>query len=168
MELYILRHAIAAERGSPEYPGDSERPLTPDGLKKLKRVVRGMKALELSFDLILTSPYVRARQTADVVAKELGLEGALELSALLEPGTDLDGLIAHLGSRKSSVDRILLVGHEPMLSALISLLVSGEQDLEITLKKGGLCKLAIRAIAPGRCATFEWLLTPRHLASIRM
>jgi phosphohistidine phosphatase len=167
MELCILRHGVAAERGSSEYPSDSQRPLTPDGIKKLRRIVRAMQSLELSFDLILTSPYVRARQTAEIVAEGLGLQRALELSPLLEPGGDLETLIADLASRKRSVERILVVGHEPMLSSLISLLVSGEDDLEITLKKGGLCKLAIRAISPGRCAVLEWLLTPRQLAGVR-
>lgn len=167
MELFILRHGIAAERGSTEYPSDSQRPLTPDGIKKLRRVVQAMRSLELSFDLILSSPYTRARQTADIVAEGLGLERVLERTVLLEPGADLHGLVADLASRKKSVERVLLVGHEPMLSSLISLLLSGEDDLEITLKKGGLCKLAIRTISPGRCATLEWLLTPRHLASIR-
>lgn len=167
MELYILRHGVAAERGSKEYPSDGDRPLTPDGVKKLRRIVRSMRSLELSFDLILTSPYVRARQTADIVAEGLGLELSLELSALLEPGADLERLIADLASRKKGSGRILVVGHEPMLSSLISLLLSGEEDLEITLKKGGICKLAIRSLSPGRCATMEWLLTPKQLVGIR-
>ncbi len=167
MELYILRHGIAADRGSGEYGPDSERPLTPEGMKKLRRIVSAMKALDLSFDLILSSPYLRARQTAEVVASGLDLMRVFELSALLEPGADLEALIADLGSRKKNVDRILLVGHEPMLSSLISLLLSGEGDLEITLRKGGLCKLAIRVISPGRCATLEWLVTPKLLAAIQ-
>jgi phosphohistidine phosphatase len=167
MELYILRHGIAAERGSGESPSDSQRPLTPDGVKKLRRIVSAMQSLDLTFDLILSSPYARTRQTADMVAKGLGLERALELSALLEPGADLEALIAELASRRKDAERILLVGHEPMLSSLISVLVSGETDLEITLKKGGLCKLSIRTVSPGRCATLEWLLTPRHLVAIR-
>jgi len=167
MELYILRHGIAADRGSNEYASDSQRPLTSDGVKKLRRTVSAMQSLDLSFELILSSPYVRARQTAELVAEGLGLMRALELSSVLEPGADLEALIADLASRKKNVDRILLVGHEPMLSSLISLLLSGEEDLEITLKKGGLCKLVIRTISPGRCATLEWLLTPKHLAGIR-
>ncbi len=167
MELYILRHGIAAERGSGEFPSDSQRPLTPDGIKKFRRIVGAMQSLDLTFDLILSSPYARARQTADIVAKGLGLERGLALSALLEPGADLEALIADLASRRKDAERVLLVGHEPMLSSLISLLVSGEADLEITLKKGGLCKLAIRTMSPGRCATLEWLLTPKHLAAIR-
>jgi phosphohistidine phosphatase len=167
MELYILRHGIAAERGSKEFPSDSDRPLTPDGIRKLKRIVRTMRSLDLSFDLILSSPFVRARQTADLVAEGLGLEFVLELSAHMEPGADLQALIADLASRKKNVDRVLLVGHEPMLSSLISLLLSGEDDLDIALKKGGMCKLAIRTISHGRCATLEWLLTPKQLAAIR-
>jgi len=138
MELYILRHAIAAERSSAGHSSDSQRPLTPEGLRKLKRIVRGMKSIELSFDLILSSPYKRARQTADVVATTLGLESVLELSVLLEPGAELQALIADLASRSKGVDRILLVGHEPMLSSLTSLLLSVDAELDNTLKKSGL------------------------------
>lgn len=165
MDLYILRHAIAVERTAPAFPTDSERPLTPDGLRKLKKAARGMKALGLTFDLILTSPYVRARDTAAVVARTLGLTDVLEESALLESGADLQALISHLASRMHG-GPILLVGHEPMLSSLISLLVSGDEDLDIVMKKAGLCKLSIGRLSPGRCASLEWLLTPRHLASM--
>ena len=101
-----------------------------------------MRSLELSFDLILSSPYVRARQTADIVAEGLDLElvaRALRAAgAGRGPGERSSQILRH--ERRTS-DRILVVGHEPMLSSLISLLLSGEEDLEITLKKGGICKL---------------------------
>ena len=71
MNLYILRHGIAAERGTPGYANDADRPLTPEGERKLQLVAAAIKALELGFDLILSSPYLRARQTAEVVAARI-------------------------------------------------------------------------------------------------
>ena len=71
MDLYLLRHGIAVEPGSPGYAKDADRPLTPEGERKLGQIAEAMEALELSFDLILSSPYVRARQTAEIVAATL-------------------------------------------------------------------------------------------------
>src|SRR5574342_1284736 len=113
MELYILRHAIAVARGSEGFRRDSDRPLTDTGRAKLRRVVRGMKALGLSFDLILTSPYVRARQTAESVANEMGAEKRLETTPHLAPDGDPRALIRQMASRSAESQRILLVGHEP-------------------------------------------------------
>ena len=124
MDLYILRHAVAASREDAHYPHDSERPLTAKGTAKLRRVVRGMKALGLSFDLILTSPFLRARETAEIVAKEMGA-ARLERTPHLAPDGDLRALMAEIGSR--GVASVLLVGHEPTLSQLISVLISGDE-----------------------------------------
>jgi phosphohistidine phosphatase len=167
MELYILRHAIAGVRSGAFPGGDSQRPLTVDGIEKMRRGARGMRAMELSFDVILSSPYVRAKQTAEIVAAIFELTSKLEfLSALAADGNPkslVDELKRKYGKRKS----ILLVGHEPYLSRLISLLISGSTSLPITLKKGGLCKLSIDTLRYGRCASLEWLLTPRQMRALK-
>lgn len=167
MDLYILRHAIAGVRSASAEGGDSERPLTVEGVEKMHRGARGMRAMELSFDLILSSPYLRAKQTAQVVAKQFGLEKKLEFSPALaadgNPKDLIDELKRSHGKRKS----VLLVGHEPYLGRLISLLISGSTSLPITLKKGGLCKLAVDGLRYGRCAQLEWLLTPKQLRRIK-
>ena len=167
MELYILRHAIAALGGTGEYPQDSDRPLTDKGRAKLRRVVRGMRALGLGFDLILTSPYVRARQTAERVAGEMGAEKTLHLTPHLAPDGDPRALIRQIASRRAPSERILLVGHEPCLSELISVLVSGDARTAITLKKAGLCKLVVETLRYGRCASLEWLLAPSQMERLR-
>ncbi len=167
MDLYILRHAIAVARGTAGTRQDSERPLTDKGASKLRRVVRGMNALGLSFDLILTSPYLRARQTAEIVAQEMDAEEKLERSPHLAPDGDPRALIAEIASRSAASDSILVVGHEPYLSQLISVLVCGDGRAVVTMKKAGLCKLAAQTLRYGRCASLEWLLAPAQLEKVR-
>lgn len=162
MELYILRHGIAVDPGTPGYE-DSERPLTPKGEGKLKQSARAMKALELSFDRILSSPYVRTRQTAEIVAKAFDAARKLDFSDSLAPNGSSKKLLEVLDEMDPQANSVLLVGHEPYLSGLISLLVSGDSSLSIVMKKGGLCKLTVESLKAGRCAELEWLLTPRQM-----
>jgi len=161
MDLYILRHAIAEDKASAK--PDSQRRLTAEGEEKMRRIAEGMKSLDLEFDLILSSPYLRAKQTAEIVAGIFNLGSCLEMSDDLIPSGNPKNLIEALNNRYSDRESIVLVGHEPYLSSLISLLLSGGTNIAITLKKGGLCKLAVEHLKYGRCASLEWLLTPRHL-----
>jgi len=163
MNLYILRHGIAVEPGSPGYEEDADRPLTPEGECKLRRITEAMEALDLSFDLILSSPFLRARQTAEIVAEALKARKRLDYSDSLKPGGSSRKLVEHLDHLRPRPDDVLLVGHEPYLSELISLLVSGKEGFGVVLKKGGLCKLAADSLQPGRCAMLEWLLTPKQV-----
>jgi phosphohistidine phosphatase len=162
MELYILRHAIAVERGTAGYKSDFDRPLTPEGERKLRRITKAMRNLELSFDLILSSPYVRARETAEIVASAFSLK-KVETSDSLAPEGNLREFVVELKTRTPTPEGVLLVGHEPFLSLLISLLVSGSTKTSISLKKAGLAKLTVEGLRPGRCAQLEWLLTPRQM-----
>jgi phosphohistidine phosphatase len=164
MKLYILRHGIAVEPGTPGYANDAARPLTPEGERKLGQIVEAMEALEISFDLILSSPYLRARQTAEIVAEGLRARKRLELSDCLTPCGSTKKLVELLNGLQPSPENVLLVGHEPFLSGLISLLVSGKETLAIVMKKGGLCKLSTESLKHGRCAALEWLLTPKQMA----
>ena len=166
MDLYVLRHAIAVERGAPEIRRDSDRPLSSAGRKKMQRIARGMRALKIRPDLILSSPYLRARQTAELVAREFDAESILELSPLLEVGGDPEELMNLLGGEHASMGSVIVVGHEPSLSELISVLLSGDERMAVTMKKGGLCKLTLESPRYGRCATLEWLLTPRQLTRL--
>src|SRR5947207_8139998 len=158
MNLFVLRHGLAVERTLPAFKRDSDRPLTPQGRKKIVRLATLLRRLGVSFDLILTSPYVRARQTAGVVADILETPKALEISKHLAPGRSFSALLEELRGRQPAPDNVLLVGHEPDLSRFISLLVTGKRGLPLELKKGGLCKLEIAAFRPGPCATLQWLL----------
>ncbi len=167
MDLYLLRHAIAVARGTEGFRRDSDRPLTDAGRSKLRRVVRGMNALGLSFDLILTSPYLRAQQTAEIVAEAMDAGSRLRPSPHLAPDGDPRALIAAIASRSAADASVLLVGHEPCLSQLISVLLCGDERAVVRMKKAGLCKLAAQTLRYGRCASLEWLLAPAQLERIR-
>lgn len=162
MNLFILRHGIAVEHGAAGYENDDERPLTSKGERKVWMIAEAMKALEISFDLILSSPLVRARQTAEIVAEALKAQKRLELTDTLAPQERAEPLIEYL-SEQGAVDNVLLVGHEPFLSRLISLLISGDSEASVLLKKGGFCKLSTGELKRGQCATLEWLLTPKQM-----
>ena len=162
MNLYILRHAKAGERGN-RFPDDSKRPLTADGEKEMVRVAQGMRAMELSFGVILSSPFVRAKRTAEIIAVVFK-SNKLRLSKNLASGADPRDLIHELNSDHPLLKNILLVGHEPYLSKLISRLSAGDEKLSLNLKKSGLCKLKVGNLRFGLCATMEWLLTPGQLA----
>lgn len=167
MELFILRHGIAVERGTVGYERDSSRPLTPKGERKMYGIARGMQTLELSFDRILSSPYERAKRTAEIVAEVLKIQKALVFTDELAVGGNEVGLIEEINNQHTTLQNILLVGHEPYLSGLISLLVTGDRRLSVTLKKGALCKLNVGTLTPGQCATLEWLIAPKVMTRIQ-
>lgn len=149
--------------GTPGYENDSERPLIPKGERRLRKAAAAMKKLDLSFDLILSSPFLRAKQTAEIVAEELKLKKQLKFSDDLIPGGNPAALIDTLNELKPAPDDMLLVGHEPYLSRFISLLATGSANATIEMKKGGLCKLEIENLRAGHCARLAWLLTPAQM-----
>lgn len=165
--LYILRHGIAVERGAAGFTQDSERPLTAEGKQKLRRIIKAMRDMELEFDLILTSPYLRARQTAEMVAGAFRLRNKLQLCPPLVAEAEAEEVVDYLKAMQPMPESVLLVGHEPQLSQLISLLISGTPTLSITFKKGGLCKLTVPMWKAGPCAILDWLLTPRQMALMK-
>ena len=164
MNIHILRHGIAVAHGAPGYARDADRPLTRAGRRELRQIATAMKKLELSYSLILSSPYARTRQTAEMVADKLRLRDKLKFSEHLIPNGSLEKLIQSLQRSGPRLKNILLVGHEPYLSGMISLLVSGKPHFDVRMKKGGLCKLSIERLEHGRCATLAWLLTPKQMA----
>jgi phosphohistidine phosphatase len=161
MKLYILRHGDAVEHGDPRYK-ENERPLTAKGVQRTKDLAHALRQLEISIDLVLSSPLTRARQTAEIIARGLRLrEKRLELTDHLAPSGSMQSLVERLHGVRSASDSVLLVGHEPYLSSLVSLLCIGGPGLPLALKKGGLCRLDVDEPSCGRCATLEWLFSPR-------
>lgn len=165
MDLYILRHAIAEEH-APAKP-DSQRHLTPEGARKMRRIAKGIEALDLKFDLILSSPYYRAKETAEILAEVLGMEDDVKFSDTLISEGNPKELIEELKSKHRKQKRVVLVGHEPYLSNLISLLLSGHTNISINLKKAGFCALTVNDLHYGKCAILEWLLTPSQMRSFK-
>lgn len=166
IDLYVLRHAIAVPHGTAGYERDSDRPLTPKGAKKMAGIARGMKQIGVEIDVLLTSPFPRALQTAEIVAGEFGMKKDLVLTAHLAVGGDPERLIAEIAANHSNAASIMICGHEPYLSQLIAVLLTGSSQLNLTMKKGGLCKLAVSLLRYDRCATLEWLLAPAALTRI--
>jgi phosphohistidine phosphatase len=166
MNIFILRHGKAVERGAKGFPHDADRPLTREGRDRLRRIVKALKRMEVRPDAIFTSPYLRARQTAEVVAEGLGLGGyRIVDTEALAPGGSPRVLVRELRNHKPALRDVLLTGHEPDLSRLISLLATGQPRAQLVLKKGGLCRLSASpgTLSAGQCASLEWLLTPRQM-----
>ena len=159
MNLYIIRHAIAVEPGTPGYEDDSQRPLTDDGRKKMKKIAKGIHQLDVELNAILTSPFLRARDTAKILAKEYGVKDRIAFSDNLIPPGDFEKLIKEI-QEHYNVSNLALVGHEPMLSQLISWLTTGNTDAKITLKKGGAAYLLAENLYQDHRVRLEWLLTP--------
>jgi phosphohistidine phosphatase len=165
MILYVLRHAIAVDK-SKWRKEDSLRPLTPDGAHKMHKVAKGMKHIGVDMDWILTSPYRRASDTADIVADRFKMRKKVKVIPELASDGDPKGLVRHLAAAYRSHDTLLLVGHEPYLSRLVSVLIGSPQSLSLDWKKAGLCRLTAKALHYGRCATLEWWLPPKVLKHV--
>jgi phosphohistidine phosphatase len=167
MKIHILRHGIAVEPSAPGYGNDAERPLIPKGKHQLRQTAAAMKKMGLHFDLILSSPYLRAKQTAEIVAESLKSKKQLKISDALAPDGSPKTLIRQLNELKPAPENVLLVGHEPYLGCLVSLLTTGRVDLMMDFKKGGLCKLEAGKLSYDRCAALVWLLTPKQTKLMR-
>jgi phosphohistidine phosphatase len=164
MNLYFLRHGIAVEFGENGITRDEDRPLTSKGERKLWRIAEAMEAMELKFDAILSSPILRARQTADIISEAFNGRKKVQHTQALVPHSKARELVDLVHTLTPRPDNILLVGHEPFLSELICLLVFGQHTGAVRMKKGGLCLLTADSLRAGKCATLEWLLTPAQMA----
>lgn len=166
MNLFILRHGLAAnpgEDGLPKDLPDADRPLTAKGKQKLWRTTEAMQAMEIKFDVVVSSPLLRAMQTAQIVTEAMALRKKLVLTDNLAPGGSPKSLVEQINALDARAKNILLVGHEPYLSKLIALLCAGNTSAALDLKKGGLAKLELQKLRYARCATLAWLLTPKQL-----
>jgi phosphohistidine phosphatase len=197
MRLYLLRHGQAGNPETWERP-DAERPLTKRGVAETRAAARGMRWLDLGIDRILSSPYVRAHQTALIIAEELKLE--VLTSDGLVSGCTLGGLAevlaTHLPLPRPSAthtppegapaaetaapeprlpDGVLVVGHEPDLSAIIGAMIGRKGTAVVPLKKGGLCRVDLDPTVAGwrwaaanlrGSGALEWLLTAKQLGRL--
>ena len=157
VRLYFLRHGQAGSRH--KWQGDdSVRPLTARGKQRMKREAAAIRTMDLRLDLILTSPLARARKTAEIVAKALGLGARLVTDPRLAPGFG-PGQLRALLAKHRNVAALMLVGHEPDFSRTISHLIGGGR---LDVKKGALAlvELADRTSLRGRLV---WLIPPKAL-----
>lgn len=162
MRICLVRHAIADERG-PAYPDDSLRPLTREGIERMGEAAAGIARLFVPA-LIVSSPYTRARQTADIVA------AALDPAAPVVERSELataDDLALFTWTNERRVDDVAFVGHEPYLSATLALLLTGDAaGMAAPFKKGAAALLSCpQGAAPGTAA-LEWFVQPAGLRAI--
>jgi phosphohistidine phosphatase len=161
MDLYIIRHGIAVDREDPKCPPDPERYLTEDGIEKTKQVAKGLAALGVAPDLFLSSPYVRAMQTAELFAGVLGYpKQKIRRTDLLLPGGEPSLLFRELAKDKQS-SAVLLFGHAPQLDDLIATALGSKHHLT-ALKKAGVAFLELKRISPPS-AQLIWLAPPKLL-----
>ncbi len=161
IRLFLLRHAIALPHGAPGV-GEDDRPLTPDGRKKMRKAAFGMKQLVPEFTHIFSSPLKRAWQTAEIVAEIYKQpEDVLEFKALA-PGGSFDEIVSKLKTISDRSD-VLLVGHRPHLEELASHLIWKRREQGLRLKKGGLARLDVALSPQSHHAVLCWVLAPKHL-----
>jgi phosphohistidine phosphatase len=163
IELYLVRHAIAAQRG-PDYPDDRKRPLTPDGIARFKRVVEGLKDFDVRVDLVLTSPLVRASHTAELLAGGIGGKPRLEVLEALSPGGRMAHVLEAVAKHARRTTHIALVGHEPDLGELAARVLRAQGT--IAFKKGAVCCIELDSATPSGPGTLKWLLPPRALRKL--
>jgi phosphohistidine phosphatase len=161
MDLYIVRHGIAIDREDPKSPPDPERYLTEDGIEKTKQAAKGVVALGINADALISSPYVRAIQTAEIFASALGYaKQKIRHSNLLLPGADPALFFRELAKDKHS-SSVFVFGHAPHLDEFIAAALTTKHNITC-LKKSGVAALTLKRISPPS-AQLLWLATPKIL-----
>jgi phosphohistidine phosphatase len=162
-ELYLIRHGVAEERGS-NWPDDTKRPLTERGMDRMRKAARGIARTGTTFDIVMTSPLTRARQTAEIVAGAFDPRPAIVTSDALSPGGSYSMLIADL-QKSARRTRVALVGHEPGIGELAAKLIGSKTAIEF--KKGAVCRIDVEGMPPAGAGMLRWFATPRLLRSLR-
>ena len=163
MDLYVMRHGQAGRRDAGRFPDDDLRPLTGKGKRRVVQQAKGLNALNLSLDVIISSPLTRALQTAELVHRHLLSPGSLVVSDALRPTGRPADLVEEIATERASAASAMIVGHEPYLSGLISALVAGDAAPLIRMRKGAVCKLRLASPRYARCGWIEWSLTASQM-----
>ena len=161
-ELYLVRHAIAEERGD-AWPDDTKRPLTARGITRFRRSARGLARFGVSLEVILTSPLIRARQTAEILAAAFDMRPHIVQIESLAPGGSYQAVLSDL-EKQSKRSQIALVGHEPEIGELAARLAGSRHAFEF--KKGGICRVDVNVLPPAGPGTLHWFATPAMLRAL--
>lgn len=164
MKLLVIRHGAAMDQEEFAETGESDelRPLTRDGKREMKKIAKGIRKIVKKIDILATSPLVRARQTAGIVADEMEM-GEPEVTDTLKPEAALEDFEKWAALYAHNNNLLAIVGHEPHLSSLVTWLISGTRESRIELKKGGACLVEFEAEPKHDAGILTWLLTPRQL-----
>jgi phosphohistidine phosphatase len=161
-ELYLVRHAIAAKRGD-EWPDDTKRPLTKRGISRFEECVTGLRELEVAVDEVFTSPLVRAKQTAEILAAGMDRNPPVKILEALAPGHTAKDVMTQL-AKAAKRRRIALVGHEPDLGELAAHLIGANRA--IPFKKGGVCRVDVESFTSRSAGTLIWFVGPKVLREL--
>ena len=162
-ELYLVRHGLAEER-SDKWPDDGKRPLTADGMARMKKSARGLDRAGVTFDVILSSPLVRARQTAEILSAEMDGHPPVVNCETLAPGGAFAALVTDL-EKHAKKTRIALVGHEPAMGELAARLMGSRRAIEF--KKGAIARIDVEQFPPSGAGDLRWLVTSKFLRAIK-
>ena len=165
MLFYLVRHGIAIDREDPKCPAEAERYLTEEGIEKTREVARGVAAIAEKPDLLLSSPYVRAMQTALIFAAALKYpKPKIRKSNFLLPGADVAALFREL-ARDKHMESVFCFGHAPHLDEAVAAIL-GSKDDATSLKKAGAACFDLRRVSPPT-GTLIWLATPKLLKKLK-
>lgn len=164
MQLYIVRHGIAVDREDPKCPPDPERFLTAEGMEKTRQVAKGVAEIGVAPDLLLSSPYLRACQTAELFADELDYsKNKIRRTDLLLPGAEPIQLFREL-ARDKDLSAVFLFGHAPHLDDVIATAIGSRHHIS-SLKKAGVALVELKRMVPPS-GELLWLATPKLLRRI--
>ena len=166
MQLLVIRHGIAEDKDTFARSGkdDSQRPLTAEGEREMALVAKGLKATAREIDVLASSPLVRARQTAAIVAGAYRIQRIEEIDALA-PDAEPDALLPWLRGRGDR-EVVAVVGHEPHLGRLVAWLLTGQTEMSVVLKKGGACRVDFASRPACGEGELRWLMTSAQLQRI--
>lgn len=164
MQLYFLRHAIAVEPSDFDEDSDSKRPLAAEGVKRMKQAAKGMKKLGLQFDDIVSSPYLRAKQTAEIAAKGILHKRAIHFSDKIVPNASFKEFTQLLKEYRDS-ERLLVVGHQPSIGKFLGRLIADE-GAEIDFGKGSLAFADLAIVGDPYKAELKWFLRNAQLRNL--
>jgi phosphohistidine phosphatase len=167
MQLLVIRHAIAEDRDEFAETGqdDAERPLTRIGRRRMRRNARGLRRIAPVIARVASSPYVRALETAQIVADTLGIEEEVAIVEALIPEQPSDAILPWFAAQPPE-STVAVVGHEPHLGRLVTWLMTGSSESHVVFKKGGACLLDLGVRPTGGSALLHWHLTPGQLRAI--
>ena len=157
MQIYLLRHGLA-EEGKPD-GRDPDRQLTSEGKKKLREVLRHARAAGMNPQLILSSPYKRAIQTAEVAAAALGYKDEILRTKVLQPASDPREVWEEIRIHKDAKE-LLLVGHEPLFG-IVSGFLLGAPNLQLDFKKGCLVRIDVHTASAQPRGVLKFMMTPK-------
>ncbi len=161
-----MRHGIAVDRLGGEIKSDWQRPLTTEGQAETNQVAKGLRKLGVTADLIVSSPLLRAKETAQIVLSVLNKGIELTVSESLAPGGTASDVYKFLAPHSSDKQNVFLVGHEPDISRLASTLLWAGPELYMPFKKAAICRIDIVDVPPTSPGVLKWFLTPKVLCSL--